>query len=67
MLITVAEVKGWHVEKEWVDDLEEQEWGAVRRLEENWKVFREGNHPPTRKSNHKKEQEWVNDSDTQKN
>jgi len=40
MLETVAEVKGWHVEEEWVNDLEESQWGVVHKLEENWFAFK---------------------------
>jgi len=39
MLRTIAEIKGWRVEDEWEDDLEESQWGAVRKLHENWKRF----------------------------
>ncbi|KAF9041837.1 Metallo-dependent hydrolase [Hymenopellis radicata] len=42
-------------------------WGAVRRLEENWKVFKSGNHssPESRASKEKKRhEEWLSDSDT---
>ncbi|KAJ7195551.1 TatD DNase family Scn1 [Mycena haematopus] len=35
----VARVKGWSVEKEWVDELDKDEWGVVRRIEANWKAF----------------------------
>lgn len=41
----IAEVKGWAIEEEWNDELEESKWGAVRRLAENWKRFRDGDHP----------------------
>ncbi|KAF8346953.1 TatD DNase family Scn1 [Amanita rubescens] len=44
MLLIVAEIKGWKVEEEWGQDLNPV--GAVRRLEENWKRFKEGNHCP---------------------
>ncbi|KAI0361045.1 Metallo-dependent hydrolase [Trametes cingulata] len=47
MLRTIAEVKGWRVEDAWdeaYEDAPEEEWGAVRRLEENWKVFVRGGH-----------------------
>lgn len=48
ILELMAEVKGWRIEDEWVEDLEEAEWGAVRRLAENWKTFKRGDHsPPT--------------------
>jgi len=40
MLKIVAEVKGWYVEEEWIHDLEESKWGAVRKLEANWFVFK---------------------------
>ncbi|KAF6766704.1 TatD DNase family Scn1 [Ephemerocybe angulata] len=42
----IAEVKGWRIEEEWVEELEEAKWGAVRRLAENWKRFKKGGHPP---------------------
>ncbi|KAI0964243.1 hypothetical protein AcW1_001106 [Taiwanofungus camphoratus] len=49
MLHTVAEVKGWRVEssgEEVEASAESAEWGAVRRLEENWKAFERGGHKP---------------------
>ena len=46
ILQLVAEVKGWAIEADWVEELEETEWGAVRRLAENWQRFRVGGHPP---------------------
>ncbi|KAI1793196.1 TatD DNase family Scn1 [Ganoderma leucocontextum] len=46
MLRTVADVKGWRVEDAWDADVPEAEWGAVRRLEENWKAFERGGHKP---------------------
>ena len=45
MLNLVAEIKGWHVEDRWEDELEPDQWGAVRKLEENWRLFQRGNHP----------------------
>ncbi|KAI0660587.1 hypothetical protein C8Q70DRAFT_913608 [Cubamyces menziesii] len=46
MLCTVAAVKGWRVEDKWeyAPDAEEEEWGAVRRFEENWRLFERGRH-----------------------
>ena len=44
MLLAVAEVKGWRVEDAWDADAPEDQWGAVRRLEENWKAFERGGH-----------------------
>lgn len=47
MLQTVADVKGWRIEDAWDDSYAaapEAEWGAVRRLEENWKLFERGGH-----------------------
>ena len=44
MLRTVAEIKGWQVESHWEEDLEESQWGAVRRLERNFENFRQGGH-----------------------
>jgi hypothetical protein len=52
MLNTVSEIKGWPIEQEWVDDgdrIPESEWGAVRRLEANWKAFLKGGHRPGQK------------------
>ena len=46
MLRTVADVRGWHVEDAWDPDIPAAEWGAVRRLEENWKAFERGGHKP---------------------
>lgn len=43
MVLIVAEVKGWQVEDKW-DVIEETEWGVVRRLEDNWKIFKRGCH-----------------------
>lgn len=60
VLNTVSEIKGWPIEQEWIDDegvdgdnaiprIPEGEWGAVRRLEANWKAFRKGGHRPEQK------------------
>ena len=48
MLRIVAEVKGWPVEKTW-EEVEESQWGVVRRLENNWRRFVQGNHVRARK------------------
>lgn len=42
----IAEVRGWPLEMEWRDDpeLEEKDWGVVRRLERNWNRFKAGNY-----------------------
>ncbi|KAJ7492346.1 TatD DNase family Scn1 [Mycena latifolia] len=42
MLNIVARVKGWPIEDEWQDEVSENEWGVVRRLEANWRAFRDG-------------------------
>ncbi|KDQ63112.1 hypothetical protein JAAARDRAFT_120667 [Jaapia argillacea MUCL 33604] len=51
MVKIVASVKGWRVEEFWdygeggEGTAEQQEsWGVVKRLEENWKLFQRGNH-----------------------
>lgn len=59
MLNTVSEIKGWPIEQEWIDDeddggntrprIPEREWGAVRRLETNWRTFVKGGHRPEQK------------------
>ena len=54
MLRTVAEVKNWRLEGNWEEVVEEDEWGAVRRLERNFDIFREGNHPPAEPKKKKK-------------
>ncbi|KAF9469807.1 TatD DNase family Scn1 [Collybia nuda] len=42
MIKIVAEVKGWQLEEEWIEDLDRSKWGVVRKLEENWFNFRRG-------------------------
>ena len=77
MLNTVSEIKGWTIEQEWIDDedvdgvstgpkISEREWGAVRRLEANWKAFLKGGHRPEQKvlSKFKRFQnDWVSDEE----
>ena len=77
MLHTVSEIKGWPIEQEWTDDEDvngvgagrqkpESEWGAVRRLEANWKSFLKGGHRPEQKvlSKFKRFQnDWVSDDE----
>ena len=57
MIKYVAEIKKWDVEEDWGENDEQPDdrrWGVVRRLEENWKKFKAGNHyPHTRKSSNK--------------
>ena len=61
MLCTVAEVKGWEVEKTWSyddrdgDDEDSETWGAVKRLEENWKTFIKAGHAPAKKRRNKRQ------------
>jgi len=67
MIKIVAEVKGWPIETEWIDDdqLEEEKWGVVRRLEKNWLKFKHGHHTgPQKKS---KKQRDLCDSDDSEN
>lgn len=65
MLQTVAEVKGWTVEKTWESNLARDQWGAVRRLEENWKTFEKGGHEPVRKKDKRRLllEDWESDED----
>ena len=79
MLKTVSEIKGWPIEQEWVDDedpasidtrprIPENEWGAVRRLEANWKAFVTGGHRPEKKvlSKFKRfQKDWVSDDEAE--
>lgn len=46
MILTIAEVKGWRVEEAWDygENDTEANWGVVKRLEENWKLFKAGGH-----------------------
>lgn len=45
IILTIAEEKQWEVEEEWLEDVpDESKWGVVRRLEENWRLFRAGNY-----------------------
>ncbi|KAJ8084578.1 Cut9-interacting protein scn1 [Marasmius tenuissimus] len=68
MLRIVADVKGWSLETEWLDEVnesDEAEWGVVRRLEKNWRAFKAGNHAPvgTLSRKEKREmQDWMSDS-----
>ncbi|TBU49974.1 TatD DNase family Scn1 [Dichomitus squalens] len=63
MLQTIAEVKGWRVEDAWDADADapEDRWGAVRRLEENWRAFERGGHRPSVKRKQRRDraiEEW---------
>lgn len=61
MLQTIARVKHWFMEEHWTEDLDEDQWGAVRKLEENWKAFQRGSHKPypsKSRGNGKSEEEW---------
>ena len=40
MIQSIAAIKGWRVEEDWIDNLAESDWGAIRKLEENWFAFR---------------------------
>jgi hypothetical protein len=62
MLQIVAQVKGWNIEDKWVEEIEEGKWGAVRKLEENWKAFKRGNHVPFRTTRRRVAKEWDSDS-----
>jgi hypothetical protein len=56
MLCRVSDVRGWHVERDiWPSSADPQEspaiagshgenWGTIRRLEANWRVFEAGGH-----------------------
>ncbi|KAF9015683.1 TatD DNase family Scn1 [Cyathus striatus] len=44
MICTIAEVKGWKIEDDWDDDIPNVSWGVVKRLDENWKRFKNGHH-----------------------
>lgn len=64
MIRIIAEAKGWDIETEWVDGLEEDKWGVVRRLEQNWLRFKRGHHPMSKTGkNRRKENDYVYDSE----
>lgn len=48
MIVAIADIKGWKIETEWNQDAPEDEWGVVRKLEENWKAFSKGDHVENR-------------------
>ncbi|KAF8204025.1 TatD DNase family Scn1 [Pholiota molesta] len=62
MIKIVAEVKGWPIETEWVDDAKllesEETWGVVRRLEKNWTRFKNGRHPARQTRKEKKRPDY---------
>lgn len=67
MIKIVAEVKGWPIETEWIDDdqLEEEQWGVVRRLEKNWLKFKNGHHTgPQQKSKKRRDLYDSDDSES---
>lgn len=72
----IAEARGWSVEdhvwspgtdssvSEGVTSVHREDWGVLRRLEANWRVFERGGHKgPTIKPRKKKIQEWSSPSD----
>lgn len=62
----VAEVKGWPIEDHWEADLSEDQWGVVRRLENNFKLFQRGGHAPIRKKDRRKLllEDWESDDES---
>ncbi|KAF8167351.1 hypothetical protein B0H34DRAFT_645680 [Crassisporium funariophilum] len=54
MIHIIAEVKGWEIETEWIDNLEEDNWGVVHKLEDNWLRFQRGHHPMPRAKRNKR-------------
>ena len=62
MIRIIAEVKGWDIETEWLDELEEDKWGVVHKLEQNWLRFKRGHHPMPPK-NKRKEIDYAYDSE----
>jgi hypothetical protein len=80
MVCVIAKVKEWPIEESVPDDWEtstpEEKWGAVRRLEENWKNFMAGGagEEPTKRKNHRTrrmnnfphaEEDWGDDGDSE--
>ncbi|KAI0695652.1 TatD DNase family Scn1 [Cytidiella melzeri] len=64
MISRIAEVKGWAVEDQWTEDVPDDKWGVVRRLEHNWNLFRSGGHaaPLSRKKRRDRRQQSVDSS-----
>ena len=46
MVCTIASVRDWPIEEEWIEDLEKEKWGVVRRVRENWITFSRTNRVP---------------------
>lgn len=61
MILTIAEVKGWRVEEVWdySENDAQEDWGVVRRLEENWKLFKAGGHTNASKNTKRRRQNEV--------
>ncbi|KDR85739.1 hypothetical protein GALMADRAFT_51884 [Galerina marginata CBS 339.88] len=62
MIKIIAEVKGWPVETEWLEnedvEVDEEKWGVVRRLEKNWLLFKNGHHAGRQKKKRNKRRDY---------
>jgi hypothetical protein len=62
MVETVADVRGWRVERSTEDfggeEDAEESWGVVRRLEANWNRFVEGGHVAKKVMNRKRRSDY---------
>ena len=65
MVQLLAEVRGWPIEQEWVEEVEPEARGVVRRLEDNWKRFRKGSHRPPESKRRRKKRLLESGSDTE--
>ena len=59
MILTIAEVKGWRVEETWDygENDTQADWGVVRRLEENWILFKAGGRANIRNTERRRQNE----------
>lgn len=64
MVRTIAEVKKWRIEDEWTytdQDTNVEQWGVVKRLEENWKRFQIADHIPVKRKRDRRQLELDTD------
>lgn len=53
MVRTIAEVKKWKVEEDWLyaeQHIASEDWGVVKRLEDNWNRFQKAKHTPIKRN-----------------
>lgn len=58
MVRTIAEVKNWKVEDDWLyteQHIAPEDWGVVKRLEDNWNRFKNAKHVPIKRKRNKRQ------------